>query len=142
MLLLLCAPFLYAADSDDLLAAHNRWRSHVGVPAASWDADLAQSAQARADALASQSTVADPGTVGQHIGRLVVVGENIAIGDSPTAAAQQWGAQQSAYSPESCVPDAPEYNDCGHYAAAVTSYALYVGCGWSKTVLVCRYGAP
>jgi uncharacterized protein YkwD len=130
---LLLSQHAHAEPLGDVLAQHSAWREAEGVPALRVDADLAQSAQQRAEKLATSGTLAAaPEVIGQRLGSLVVVGENVSTARSPEAAAARWLDEQVA-----C-----EGAGCSHYAAAVAPYALAVGCGWAEPVLVCRYGSP
>ena len=150
MLTLLLVVFpLHAADADAdaLLALHNDWRAAAGVPLLAWDGELAQEAQARAEALQGGPLTTDPDAVGVLVGMLRVVGENVSAGPAPLGAARRWESE-SPLAP--CAPaveatgeaDEDAGGGCSHHATAVAPYALRLGCGWSEPVLVCRYATP
>lgn len=134
---------VFAAPMPDVLDAHNQHRQQAGLHALQWDDGLAASAAAHAQALARAGALsADADAIGQRIGGVVVVGENVSTARTAGAAASRWFAEQERYRAGDCAPDTEAYATCGHYAAVVAPYAVRLGCGWSEEVLVCRYGTP
>lgn len=121
------------------LAAHNRYRSEVGVGNLAWSDKLAQVAQSWAKGLQQQ------GCAMQHSGNQY--GENLywAMGFTPTItqAIDSWGKEKQNY----------HYGDnrcaagkvCGHYTQIVWQNTTHVGCGMAQcdhgneTIVVCNY---
>lgn len=129
-----------------ILAAHNRERAAVGVPALAWDAQLAADAKSWADALAETGAFAhspaDPTDP-------EVQGENL------------WAGTRGAWAPEEMVglwisekrdfrqgvfPAVSKSGDLekvGHYTQLIWRNTKKVGCavarGAREDVLVCRY---
>ena len=129
-----------------LLAAHNRERAAIGVPALRWDSSLAEDAAAWGRELAASGAFeheeTDPDAEDPE-------GENL------------WGGTKGAYTPEEMVGlwveekknfrPAPipsvsrtgDFEDVGHYTQLVWRDTDRVGCalasGAQEEVLVCRY---
>lgn len=135
-----------AAFDSRVLAAHNRERTSLGVPALAWDARLAADAKTWADHLArtnafehSPSDPNDPDAPGENL----------------------WAGTTGRYSPEEMVdlwiqekadfkPGVFPYNSrsenlaaVGHYTQLIWKRTVRVGCalakGTKEDVLVCRY---
>jgi len=130
---------------DRLLAAHNRERSEVGVPALEWDAKLAANATEWANHLSRTGKFEhSPDQPNQE-----PEGENI------------WGGSPNYYAPESMIAlwvsekrhftsgTFPENSrtghvqDVSHYTQLIWKNTTHVGCGVSDSgaeeILVCRY---
>lgn len=134
--------------NDRLLESHNRERADAGVPALSWNPDLALRAQAWADHLSETGKFEhSPNTPGRAL-----EGENI------------WGGTPGAFRPEAMVdlwisekkhfvPGVFPANsktgrpqDVSHYTQLIWARSGEVGCGLSgkggEEILVCRYSEP
>lgn len=147
--LALSAPLLAGATGrltsldERLLAAHNRERSALGVPALAWDGELAAEAAAWGETLAASGAF-----------------EHEETGDEDPQGENLWAGTPGAYSPEEMVggwieekrhfrpgrfPDnslTGDYEDVGHYTQLVWRETDRVGCALARgaeEVLVCRY---
>lgn len=150
ILLTLGTSLLLSAQSADgnhtqrLLAAHNRERAELGVPALRWNAKLAAGAAQWADRLASRNVI-------QHENAAVGSGEgeSLWIGTAgryaPEAMVGDWVSEKAHYEhgrfPE--VSRTGKWTDVGHYTQIVWRGTGEVGCaigrGQQADVLVCRY---
>jgi uncharacterized protein YkwD len=126
------------SDSDiaqEIVDAHNRWRSRVGVAPLQWSPQLANYAQEWANHLASTGQF-DHRTSGQY-------GENLFWGSgrrfSATEVVNDWGneVKDYDYANNSCR------GICGHYTQIVWKQTTEVGCGVARSgneeVWVCNY---
>lgn len=154
--LLLLSSLIYSCGSDDdgetesgntlesqviqeLLNAHNSYRSDVGVADISWSEEVAASAQAWADELAKgcEFKHSDDG-----------YGENIWAGTTgfftPTDVVTSWGSEISNYDYESNT--CADGKVCGHYTQIVWENSTKVGCGVAtcdgQDIWVCQYDPP
>lgn len=127
-----------AAQINEMVSAHNRWRAEVGVPAIKWSPRLAADSQEWADKLA-----ADGGGLVHSSGPY---GENLFGGGGkawgPTDAVNSWGSEKALYNGEAI--DDQNYMNVGHYTQMVWRSTTDVGCGVAtsasgNTVWVCRY---
>jgi hypothetical protein len=129
-----------------LLAAHNRERARVGVPALSWDARLAADARIWADALAHadsfEHSPADPSDRD-------VQGENLWAGTRDAWAPEEmvglWITEKRDYKPGifPAVSRNGDIEKVGHYTQVIWRRTAKLGCalaqGFREDVLVCRY---
>ena len=127
-----------------VLAAHNREREAMGVPALRWDPALAASARAWADHLAATGGVAHaPDRPGEP------EGENLWAGTrghfSAEGMVDGWIREKRHFRPGR-FPDnsaTGRVEDVGHYTQLVWRRTGEVGCamarGGVEDVLVCRY---
>jgi len=140
-------PWPHGVKPDEMLAAHNAWRSKVGVPGLRYSEALAQSSQAWAEHLKVQHACRM-----QHSGASMV-GENLywagAWSNGPAQAIQArhvvdaWGAEVADYDHQNnhCAPG----KACGHYTQVVWKTTTHVGCGMAlcekprDQVWVCQY---
>lgn len=130
--------------SQEILQAHNRYRSAVGVPPLVWSANLARSAQRWADALSANLQFKHD--TGNH-----TQGENIFMGTagmfSLTEMVDAWGSERR-YFHNGTFPDVSttgNWFDVGHYSQMVWRTTTSVGCGGATGSdgyyrFVCRYG--
>lgn len=149
----LALPLLLGAQSlggedDRLLAAHNRERAALDLPALRWNARLAEGAAEWAHKLAAsgrlQHSPASAGGSGQ--------GENLWMGTAghfaPEAMVGDWIAEKADFAPGTFprVSRTGNWADVGHYTQVVWRDTREVGCaigrGARADVLVCRYAAP
>ena len=151
--LLLGSPLLVGgtakrADFDQrVLAAHNEVRARVGVPALSWNKDLATDARIWAKELAAtgrfEHSPDEPGQDPQ--------GENLWAGTprafSPEAMVGLWTAEKRDYRP-GIFPNNSRSGDVenvGHYTQMIWRESRQVGCatavGRDEEFLVCRYSS-
>ena len=137
-------------DPSSMVAAHNKWRSEVGVPDIKWSETLAKTAQAWADNLKSKGCVLEhskdsgygenlywAGPVTWSDGRTEV--QSI----TPQKVVDNWGSEKQNYnhSKNSCS------GVCGHYTQVVWKNSMEVGCGMAicdnkSQVWVCNYNPP
>jgi len=124
--------------AQEMVEAHNRWRSKVGVAPLRWSPQLASYAQEWADRLASS---------GQFNHRpQQQYGENLFGGSgrrwSPTEVVDSWGSEVKDYNyaNNSCR------EVCGHYTQIVWAKTTEVGCAVARSgngeVWVCNYNPP
>lgn len=127
-----------SAIAQEMVAAHNQWRSRVGVPPLRWSPQLASYAQKWANHLAS---------TGQFSHRpQQQYGENLFWGSgrrwSPTEVVNNWGSEVKDYDygSNSCR------DVCGHYTQVVWARTTEVGCAVARSgneeVWVCNYNPP
>lgn len=129
-------------EFQGILAAHNKWRQQVNVPALSWSSSAASIAQAWANNLQSR------GCVMEHNPNRGNYGENIywSFGFSPTPAnvVDSWGEEIKDYDYATNTCQAGKV--CGHYTQVVWRDTQEVGCGKAscndEQVWVCNYSPP
>jgi len=131
-----------------MLAAHNRERAAIGVPALGWDAKLAADAAEWAAHLSARNRLAhapDEGAAAQE-------GENLWAGTANRfgleAMVQLWIDEKRDFKPGT-FPNNSRSGDIeavGHYTQLVWRATTKVGCalahGRQLDVLVCRYANP
>lgn len=129
-----------------LLAAHNRERASIGVPALEWDVELAADASAWADALATTGSFihspddpSDPETPGENLWA------GTPGGWAPEEMVDYWIAEKNDYKPGR-IPEVSlsgDFGNVGHYTQVIWRNTRKVGCalasGVREDVLVCRY---
>ncbi len=159
-LTMLCSlfSFIYAdagldiTQQDEMVAAHNKFRTEVGVPGIKWSVSLAEIAQTYAN---KQKAV---GCKMKHSGAKGL-GENIywasaitySSGKSKpqditsTKVTDSWGSEKAnyTYSSNSCASG----KVCGHYTQIVWKDSTEVGCGKAvcadnSQFWVCNYTPP
>ncbi|WP_420580592.1 pathogenesis-related family 1 protein [Reichenbachiella sp.] len=124
---------------QEILEAHNAYRSDVNISDISWSEELATSAQAWATELAVDCEFKHSNSD---------FGENIWAGTegafSPTDVVTSWGSEIDDYDYDSniCATD----KDCGHYTQIVWEKTSKVGCGVATCdgldIWVCQYDPP
>lgn len=130
---------------QEILDAHNKYRTEVGVPPLQWSDSLAASAQQWANYLASTGQFKHSDTNG--------VGENLAQGSPPgsftvTQLVDIWGSEKQYFIggifPN--VSSTGNWEDVGHYTQVVWRNTTQVGCGVAagngNIVLVGQYTPP
>jgi hypothetical protein len=128
-------------SANELLAAHNKYRSHLSLPPLRWSGSLADAAQRWADRLASIGRL-------EHSGP----GENLAMGTaraySLTQLVDLWG-HEGRYFTNGIFPAVSttgNWLDVGHFSQIVWRRTTMVGCGMARgrgqDVLVCSYSPP
>ena len=141
---------LDAAQQTEMVAAHNKYRSLVGLPALAWSTVLAEAAQAYADKLQA-TQLCKP--IHSHAAGL---GENLywasamvsSNGTSelqaitPTQVTDSWGSEKENYSYDSNTCAAGKV--CGHYTQVVWKATTHIGCGNAvcddnTQIWVCNY---
>lgn len=130
-----------AAGVEQMLTAHNQWRSQVNVAPLVWDQALAAYAQPWANHLLAQG------------GKLAhrqpnAYGENLAMAKgqrlTPAQVVRLWGDESRDYdvNRNRCTPG----KVCGHYTQIVWQGSQRVGCAVArddeKEVWVCNYDPP
>ena len=135
---------------QDILAAHNIYRSEVGVPLLTWSAELANYAQAWADELVkNRNCQLRHRPQDNNDTWNLIYGENIFSGSSGYTiiyAVHDWGSEKKMFDPKSrkCVGD---WSTCGHYTQIVWKKTTQVGCAIAKCangtiIMVCNYNPP
>ncbi len=127
--------------AQELLAAHNRYRTALALPPLRWSAPLAEAAQRWAVHLAGLGRM-------QHSGS----GENLAMGTagaySLTQLVDLWGNERRHFVNGTfpAVSSTGNWVDVGHYSQMVWRGTTTLGCGFARgrgqDVLVCHYGPP
>ncbi len=119
-----------ASMAQEILNAHNSYRSQVGVPPLAWSDDLARDAHERAKLLS------DTGKF-EHLGNAKGEGENLWKG---TSGAYSFAHMIDSFGKEQHYNDGHNYN---HYTQMVWRKSTHLGCGvvdnGRDTILVCRY---
>lgn len=128
-------------NKDDILAAHNKYRQEVGVPALKWSDTVATAAQKWANQLASTGQF-------QHSGS-ASYGENLWMGTagafSFTQMVDSWGSEKKFFVAGTFpnVSSSGKWQDVGHYTQVIWRNTTEVGCGLAtaggKDYLVCQY---
>ena len=129
------------SSTAELLAAHNAYRTSLGLPPLRWSDALAASAQNWAEHLAETGQL-------EHSGS----GQNLAMAAAGTKSLTQlvdlWGSEQANFT-DGYFPDISttgNWMDAGHYSQIVWKDTTEVGCGFAENdgndVLVCDYDPP
>ena len=139
-------------DSDEIVAAHNRWRVQVGVAKLSYSTDLAVSAQAWADTLKKTNAChmrhsKPEGKYGENIFWASAIawtdGRRELQKVSSAHPVDSWGSEKLDYdyATNNCKPG----KMCGHYTQMVWNSTRKVGCAVAvcedsqEQVWVCQY---
>jgi uncharacterized protein YkwD len=122
-----------SASSDEILAAHNKYRKEVNVPPLVWSGKLQNDAQQWANKLSSKGGLEHDKTN---------QGENLASGGgNDTRLVEQWGNEKKNY--KNGPVTGQNLTAVGHYTQMVWKDTKEVGCATAKMksgrVLVCRY---
>lgn len=130
--------------ADEIVAAHNQYRSGVEVSDIEWSGDLANEAQEWADHLTSIGQLEHSHTDGE--------GENLSMGStggySVTDFVNGWGEEKKYFVGGTFpnVSSTGNWQDVGHYTQVVWRDTTQVGCAvasdGSNDYLVCRYTPP
>lgn len=134
--------------NDRLLDSHNRERMLAGVPALSWNDNLAARAQAWAEHLARTGKFEhSPNVPGKPL-----EGENIWGGTPgafhPETMVERWIAEKEYFIPGVFPANSRtgRPQDVAHYTQVIWGRSGEVGCGLAEgereEILVCRYSAP
>jgi hypothetical protein len=135
-----------ASMQQEILAAHNKYRTAVKVPSLVWSNTLASHAQQWANHLASLG-----GRTLQHSSN-TGEGENLWLGTtgafSYTKMVDLWGAEKK-YFVRGTFPNVSSTGNwmaVGHYTQMIWKKTTQVGCATAKAggndILVCRYSPP
>ena len=143
----------YAVDATqqtEMVAAHNKYRSIVGVPALTWSSTLASTAQAYADELkttqACQLIHSHAAGLGENLywASAMVYSNGISKPQeiTPNQVTDSWGSEKENYSYATNTCVAGEM--CGHYTQAIWNTTTQIGCGIAmcndnSQVWVCNY---
>lgn len=126
--------------AQEILDAHNKWRSQVNVPPLRWSKKLADYAQEWANNLSTQ------GKLEHREGGPSGAGENLVAGpDSVTDMVNRWGSEGQDY--DHATNSCRSGRTCGHYTQVVWKNTTELGCGVAPIrrygrVLVCNYSPP
>ena len=141
------------AGQREIVAAHNRWRAAVGVPALVWSERLAAQAAAWAGTLREQYACTprhSPDNARERTGENLFWASPVLWSDgrrapqtiAPAAVVDDWGGESRDYDPagNSCAPG----KACGHYTQVVWRGTREVGCAQAlcrdgSQVWVCNY---
>lgn len=127
---------------DDILSAHNKYRSEVDVPPLSWSDNLAAGAQEGADYLAKEDRFEH-----SRSGK----GENLFLGTagffSYTRMVDLWASEKEHFHPGIFPDISIDGEVVGHYTQIVWRNTEQLGCGGATGSdgfyrLVCRYDPP
>lgn len=154
LIAVLLLPALLGSQSHDrsvddrLLAAHNRERAELGLPALRWSAGLARGAAEWSRELAASGQLRHSPAATGGSGH----GENLWIGTAgrfaPEAMVGGWTREKADFMPGAFprVSRTGDWADVAHYTQMVWRDTREVGCaigrGARADVLVCRYAAP
>jgi len=139
-------------DEAAIVAAHNKWRAQVGVPALSYSPALAASAQAWAEELKQRNHCRmrhsrPQGQYGENLFWASAVvwsdGRRELSQVPPAKPVDSWGGEQRDYdyANNRCKPG----KVCGHYTQLVWKASTRVGCAMAvcedsqEQVWVCQY---
>lgn len=135
------------STAGEILNAHNRYRSEVGVPPLTWSNTLASQAQQWATHLASIGTLQHSSSA-QRPNQ----GENLWGGTSRSFSFTQmvdtWGNEKQYFVRGTFpnVSNTGNWSQVGHYTQVIWRNTREVGCGGvdagGKFFLVCRYSGP
>ncbi|HPS58737.1 MAG TPA: CAP family protein [Spirochaetota bacterium] len=157
MLTVISAVFYYSSDSltagesfsGEITAAHNKYRTELGIEGLKWSETLAAHAQKWADHLASLGGRSLTHSPSSERGN---EGENLWMGTSGyyslTQMVDGWGGEKKyfVYGTFPNVSRTGNWADVGHYTQVVWKNTKEVGCGKSTAggydILVCRYSPP
>jgi pathogenesis-related protein 1 len=139
-------PASTSPSADAIVAAHNSWRSAVGVPALTYSDTLAASAQAWADNLKTTkncSLTHSNGASGENLYWASAWSNGPAQTITPKQVVDAWGSEKANYNyaSNSCAAG----KTCGHYTQVVWKNTTSVGCGMAvcdspkNQVWVCQY---
>ena len=132
--------------SQEILAAHNRYRKAVGVPPLQWSEHLARAAQTWANVLNLNLQFA-------HDTQVQSQGENLWMGTTGaftlTDMIDGWGSEKQSFR-NGIFPDVSatgSWSDVGHYTQMIWRSTTKVGCGGvagsdGNYRFVCRYSPP
>ena len=137
------APLLDRTETR-LLAAHNRERALVGVPALRWDPELARAAASYGPALAAAGRLIHSPRAGRP-----TQSENLWMGPrgiySPEQMVGYWAEEKTQFRP-GLFPDISltgNWFDVSHYTQMIWRGTTHVGCavhaGGRSEYLICRY---
>lgn len=135
--------------ADRALAAHNRERASVGVPAVAWDEALAGEALARARQIARTGRFEH---ANERVSPISGRGENLWEGTTGRYALEEmisgWSEERADFVP-GVFPNVSRSHDLGevaHYTQMVWRGTTRIGCAVAddgrQEILVCRYVAP
>ena len=139
--LLLSVPaFAATLDPDTIVAAHNQYRAEVSVPPLSWSPEVAASAQAWAEDMASSGKF-------RHSGSRY--GENIWAGTANAYSLDEmvtsWGDEKANFE-YGTSSNSRNGAVVGHYTQIVWRNSTEVGCGLASgggtDYFVCQYNPP
>lgn len=133
-------------NANEIVAAHNTWRTEVGVAPLTYSDTLAASAQAWADTLKSTKNCAlshSGGATGENLYWAGAWSNGPAQSITSTEVVNAWGNEKAdyTYATNSCAAN----KACGHYTQIVWKNTTSVGCGVAvcdspkNQVWVCQY---
>ena len=137
-------------NPSSMVAAHNKWRSEVGVPDIKWSDTLAKTAQAWADKLKRKGCTlkhSQSSGYGENLYEASPItwsdGTKEVQSVTPQKVVDSWAKEKRNYNHDknSCS------GVCGHYTQVVWKNTKEVGCGMAickdkSQVWVCNYNPP
>ncbi len=155
-MIFLISLFVLGCDSDtpivmqpppdpQMLIAHNKWRSRVGVADLEWSEDLAKKAMALVDGNSCNITINSEGLGQNNVGS--------AAFDTPESIVDTWagGFQYYIYDLDSCTfppLGGTPVNYCDSYKQIIWANSTSLGCAVAQCILqersvwVCLYDPP
>ncbi len=141
-------PTANSINSQQILSAHNAYRSELGLPSLTWSEELATFAQAWANELANNrgcQLIHRPYESNSPWSQQY--GENIFSGSSPSYtfldAVKSWGSEKKDFDRKTrkCIG---EWYTCGHYTQIIWKSTTQVGCALARcpdgsVIVVCNY---
>ena len=128
----------------EILNAHNKYRTPLGIPDLKWSEKLAKDARVWADRLAREGRMYHSSGSGE--------GENLWMGTSGyyslTQMVDGWGGEKKYYKNGNFpnVSTSGSWSDVGHYTQIIWRNTTEVGCakssGSGDDFFVCRYSPP
>jgi len=128
----------------EIVNAHNKYRSELGIPPLTWSDTLAKNAKIWADRLAGERRMYHSSGSGE--------GENLWMGTSGyyslTQMVDSWGGEKRNFKKGRFpnVSRTGNWADVGHYTQVIWRTTTEVGCARSRgggyDFLVCRYSPP
>jgi pathogenesis-related protein 1 len=143
----------YALDATqqmEMLTAHNKYRTTVGIPALTWSATLAKTAQAYADKLKTTQACKSLHSHAEGLGENLYWASAMTYSNgtskqqtiTSTQVTDAWGSEKDnyTYGSNTCATG----KVCGHYTQVIWKTTTQVGCGIAMCndntqVWVCNY---